>query len=151
MRVFFDTNVLASAFATRGFCAEVFDLALERHEVVVGQPVLVELERVLADRFGVDSGRVGRVLRFLRGFPVVSVPPLDGTAVLPDLTDPDDVPVLASALAARANVLVTGDRALQVEAAGVQALSPRQYWELLRAEETGQADRVHEPVSPYGR
>jgi len=151
VKVFFDTNVLASAFATRGFCAEVFDLALERHEVVVGEPVLTELERVLAERFGVDAGRVDRVLRFLRRFPVAPAPRPDGTAVSPDLSDPDDVPVLASALTAGADVLVTGDRALLEEATGLQALSPREYWTLLRAEETGQADQIHEPVAPYGR
>jgi len=151
VKVFFDTNVLASAFATRGFCAEVFDLTLERHEVVVGEPVLAELERVLEERFGVDAGRVARVLRFLRRFPVVPAPRPPGTTVSPDLSDPDDVPVLASALTAGADVLVTGDRALREEATGLQVLSPRQYWTLLRAEESGQADQVHEPAAPYGR
>lgn len=150
MKVFFDTNVLASAFATRGFCAEVFDLTLERHEVVVGEPVLAELERVLGERFGVDPDRVARVLRFLRRFPVVPAQPPDGVAGSPDLSDPDDVPILASAVAAGADVLVTGDRVLREEATGLQALSPREYWTLLRSEESGQADQVHEPAAPYG-
>ena len=47
MRVFFDTNVLAAAFATRGLCADLFAHVLLEHELVVGEVVLRELRNKL--------------------------------------------------------------------------------------------------------
>jgi predicted nucleic acid-binding protein len=160
VRVFFDTNVLASALATRGFCAEVFELTLDRHDPVLGELVLAELERVLLGKLGVDASRVRRVLASLRRLPVTPAADLrrlPGAAALQPhldaLTDPDDVPVVASALAAGADVFVTGDGALREDAGDLpmQVLSPRQYWELLRFHDSPRADEVHEPATPYGR
>lgn len=45
MRIFLDTNVLAAALATRGLCAELFEVALQSHELLVSDSVLAELER----------------------------------------------------------------------------------------------------------
>jgi len=152
VRIFFDTNVLASALATRGFCHEVVDMALAEHDVVLGEPVLRELERVLAERFGVDRGRIDRALANLRRLPVQTNPgqlPGKLTTHLERISDPDDVPVVAAALAAEAELFVTGDRALREETAGLplQVVSPRQLWELLRFERSPRAEEVHEPVT----
>ena len=35
MKVFFDTNVLIAAFATRGLCADLFAHVLLEHELIV--------------------------------------------------------------------------------------------------------------------
>ena len=40
MRVFLDTNVLISAFATRGLGADVVNLVLAEHQLVLGESVL---------------------------------------------------------------------------------------------------------------
>jgi predicted nucleic acid-binding protein len=40
VRVFLDTNVLISAFATRGLCAELFRSVIAEHELVLGEVVL---------------------------------------------------------------------------------------------------------------
>ena len=47
MRVFLDTNVLVSAFATRGLSADLFELVLNQHELVTGSKVLEELGNAL--------------------------------------------------------------------------------------------------------
>jgi uncharacterized protein len=36
LRVYLDTNVLVSAFASRGLCAELFEVVLLEHNLVVG-------------------------------------------------------------------------------------------------------------------
>jgi predicted nucleic acid-binding protein len=46
VRVFLDTNVLVAAFATRSLCADVFRLDAVEHDLLIEEPVLVELERV---------------------------------------------------------------------------------------------------------
>ncbi len=47
MRVFLDTNVLVSAFATRGLSADVFRRALAEHMLLTGEVVLRDLRLVL--------------------------------------------------------------------------------------------------------
>jgi predicted nucleic acid-binding protein len=43
VKIFFDTNVLASGIATRGLCAELFEGIINDHETLTGEPVLREL------------------------------------------------------------------------------------------------------------
>jgi uncharacterized protein len=40
LRVFLDTNVLVSAFAARGLCADLFELVLLQHELILSRSVL---------------------------------------------------------------------------------------------------------------
>jgi len=47
MKVFADTNFLVSAFATRGLSVDVFQLVLAEHELMTGEFILTELQRVL--------------------------------------------------------------------------------------------------------
>jgi uncharacterized protein len=131
MKVFLDTNVLVSAFTTRGLSADVVRLILTEHELLTGEVNLTELDRVLHKRMGVPSPQVARVLQLLRDQTIVPRPKTS-----PDVTvrDPDDAWVLASALAGGADVLVTGDQDLLVlhGAVSLPVLSPRGFWELVR-------------------
>ncbi len=133
MRVFLDTNVLVSAFASRGLCADVLRHVLSEHSLVVGEIVLKELTDVLRRRLGVPVKIVTEIERYLREQEVVPVPrEMPGTAV----RDPDDLKVLASAVSARADVLVTGDHDLLDVApqAPIRILDPRGFWKLVRGE-----------------
>lgn len=131
MKVFLDTNVLVSAFTTRGLCADLFRSILAEHELVCGKPILDELERVLVERFHVPQPTVDDILALLQDHPVTAVP-----ATLPDvdIRDADDLRVLASALGSKADILVTGDQDLLVveQVGGLRIVSPRGFWELSR-------------------
>ena len=131
MRVFLDTNVLVAAFATRGLCADVLRDVLAEHELLVGEVVLTELERALKRRLRLPATAVEAILQFLREHEVVPKP--KEPASLP-VRDPADRWILASALAARADVLVTGDRDLLdlPASAPLRILDPRAFWELAR-------------------
>jgi predicted nucleic acid-binding protein len=48
VRVFLDTNVLVSAFASRGLCAEVLELVLLDHDLILGRNVVREFEKGVA-------------------------------------------------------------------------------------------------------
>ncbi len=131
MRVFLDTNVLVSAFATRGLCADVLRTVPTEHELIVSEQVLGELERVLQTRMGVPGATAQAVIAFLRRFIIAPAP-----ADLPRLPirDPDDRPILAAALGADVDVFVTGDRELlavedQVE---MTITDPCGFWNLLK-------------------
>jgi len=132
VRVFLDTNVLVAAFATRGLCADLLRFVLTEHEFVTGEVVLDELHRALARRIKLPPGVVEAILELLREQEVVPRP--RKLAEVP-LRDAADRWVLASAVAARADVLITGDRDLldAADAAPPPILDPRGFWTLVRS------------------
>ena len=65
MKVFLDTNVLASAAATRGLCADVLREAFASHELIISEQVLKELRRVLSARLVVDQDLVDDFIRLV--------------------------------------------------------------------------------------
>ncbi len=63
MKVFFDTNVLIAAFATRGLCADLFAHVLLEHDLVVGEVVLTELRTKLRTKFKVPKKTIDEIER----------------------------------------------------------------------------------------
>lgn len=132
MRVFFDTNVLVSAYATRGICADLFRFVLAEHELMTGEVNLEELRRVLGERFRVPVERIDLIERDLRAETIV---PRPGQPSSLPIADPDDRWVLASAESGGADLLVTGDHDLLsiADRASLPIVDPRGCWERLRS------------------
>jgi putative PIN family toxin of toxin-antitoxin system len=130
VRVFLDTNVLVAAFATRGLCADVMRVVLAEHQLIVGEVVLSELRKALGRRIRLPAATLEDILALLREQEVVPKP--RQPSELP-IRDPDDRWILASAIAGRADVLVTGDRDLLdiVDKAPLPVLDPRAFWDRL--------------------
>ena len=131
MRVFLDTNVLIAAFAARGLCADVFRLAATDHTLLIGAPVLVEVRRILETKLRMPSPARNEVLQVLRRFAQL---PHAAAPIDLGINDPDDEWVVACAVAASAEVFVTGDKAL-LSVKRVQDMpivSPRDFWTQLR-------------------
>jgi putative PIN family toxin of toxin-antitoxin system len=128
VRVFLDTNVLASALATRGLCADLFESVLAEHDLLTSTTVLVELERILATKFRLPADLVRGYVELID---VAAERITDAVEIPGPVPDPDDVPILAAALAGQAGCFVTGDKALLElgEVGGLPILSPRQFWE----------------------
>lgn len=128
MKVFLDTNVIASAVATRGLCADVLRTVIEFHDMVVSEPLVGELRRILKDKFGASAEAIGEVVDLLhRGTLHAEALPLADIA----LKDPADVAIVSSALNGGADVLVTGDKdVLALKRVGsLEILTPRQFWD----------------------
>ena len=131
MRVFLDTNVLVSAFASRGLCADVVRHILAEHELLTGEVNIVEFRRVLRDRIKVSSPVIAAIERLLRD--QVIVPKPEKPNPLP-IRDADDKWVLASAVAGDADVLVTGDADLleMASRSPLPIVNPRGFWDMIR-------------------
>lgn len=134
MRVFSDTNVLASALGTRGLCADVLRLILTEHELLTGEVVIEELRAVLRRKFAVPAQAVDEIESLLRGYHVEPRP-----RELPNLklADHNDLVAVGSALKARAEILITGDGEildLAEKPAGLRISSPRDFWDMLSKE-----------------
>jgi len=129
VRIFLDTNVLASALTTRGLCAELFEVVLQSHDLLISEAVFRELQRILPEKLGQTEAITNGFIALLRteGQVITAEHPL------PKLPDPDDEAILAAALAGNANVFVTGDKALlNLESVdGLPIITPRGLWESL--------------------
>lgn len=132
MNVFLDTNVLVSAFATRGLCADVLRLVLARHDLTISRQVVTEFRRVLKWKFHVPDSLTAEYVNFFQDAFIVPTPRPPHTH---PVRDTDDAAILAAALRASCDVLVTGDPDLLDIATtvdGLRILSPRAFWELHR-------------------
>jgi uncharacterized protein len=132
LKVFLDTNVLVAAFATRGLCADVLRTVLSEHELILGEVVLSEFRRVLSGKLKVPQDRIASAEAVFEGIQVVPKPKKVSAL---EIRDDADRWILASAEAAGADVLVTGDDDLLSVAAESTLLivSPRAFWEMLRS------------------
>lgn len=127
MKVVFDTNVLVSALALPdGRADEAIRRIVEGEDsLALSKPVLEELLSVLARKFDHDREALARVAVFLfemAGF----VEPTESLTVLAD--EPDNR-ILECALAAGAQLVVTGDRAMlaQGDYEGIRIVSLSTY------------------------
>ena len=136
MRVFLDTNVLVSAFASRGICADLLRHILVEHELITGEVVLTELKRTLLKRINVPPKVVADIEHLLRDHQVVAKPRRHLDL---GLRDADDEWIVASAVAGKADALVTGDRDIleTIIHLPIQVYSPRQFWEQGHKERLG--------------
>jgi putative PIN family toxin of toxin-antitoxin system len=133
MKVFLDTNVVASALATRGLCSDVLREVLESHDMVISRLLLKELERVLMCKFRMPKVLVGEVLSWLSAD--AEMAPKGRVSDLPPVKDRAGREMLAGALGAGCDAFVTGDKELLdlKHARGMPIVSPRGFWETVRS------------------
>lgn len=132
MKIFADTNVLVSAFTARGLCADLLEIILADHQLITGEIVLNEFNRVLIEKLNVPRDKVDKTLLFLRKYHIELIPDKPSDI---KVRDEDDRWVLESALRAEADILVTGDKDLLVlskEISQIKIISPRGFWDLLK-------------------
>lgn len=132
MKVFADTNFLIRAFATRGLSADVLQVILSEHELLTGEFVLTEFKRVLRVKMKVPEKFIQDAESLLRHYHIEAVPEVPSTYTI---RDADDQWVLESAIRAKADVLITGDKDLleiteQVNELNI--LTPRAFWKLIQ-------------------
>jgi len=129
VRVVFDTNVLYSALAAKGFCEEVVDEAVAECDIVWSDPLKQELESLLTRLYEIGPATRVALEAYVDLCEFVEPEPLDKRVC----RDKDDDVVLATALAGKADVIVTGDEDLLVlkKFRGIEILSPRKFLERL--------------------
>jgi len=129
VRVVFDTNVLYSAFAAKGFCEEVLDEAAGDCVTIWSNPLKQELELLLARRHKIGPATEAALAAYADLCEFVEPLPLPARVC----RDKDDDIVLATAVAGKANVIVTGDDDLLAlkKFRDIRILSPRQFLEFL--------------------
>jgi len=129
VKIFLDTNVLAAALATRGLCAELFEVVLQSHELLISNSIIKELERILPEKWGQSESVTNGFIALLDEEAIL----VSENRLSPLLPDPDDEPHIAAALSAKSDVFVTGNKMLSnlQSIEGMPIISPRGLWEML--------------------
>jgi putative PIN family toxin of toxin-antitoxin system len=127
VRVLLDTNVLIAAFITHGACHELFEHVARNHRLISSKYILGELNEHLLHKFKFskrDALEVSRLIRekaeLVPPEPILPPPPID----------PDDLPILGTAVAGGCDCLVTGDKELQElqVVKDIPIFSPARFW-----------------------
>lgn len=131
MRVVLDTNVIIAAFATRGLCAEIFEVCLAENVVIISEHILTEVQKKLVEKIHLPKDTVQNIAKYLWDTAELFEPEKVDKSVC---RDKDDIKVIGTALSGNAEFIITGDDDLLIlkEYKGVKMITPRQYWDFLR-------------------
>jgi putative PIN family toxin of toxin-antitoxin system len=135
MRVILDTNVILAAFAGRGLAHALFELCLEKHEIIISEHILSEVQRNLQKKMKMPKDKVLMITEYLREFCTFSNHKrLDKKAC----RDIDDVKILGLSEVAKPDYIITGDKDLLVlkKFHSVPIITPREFWEISKSKRT---------------
>jgi uncharacterized protein len=128
MIVVFDTNVLLAAIITEGMCSKLLHRARAGEFSLVSCPfIMKELRTILSKKFGLSTDEI-----IAAKDPIVEA---IGEIIKPSqkiiniCRDPDDDNIIACAVEAKADYLVTGDKDLLVLKShqGIKIVTPRDF------------------------
>ncbi len=127
MIIVFDTNVILAGFLTHGASAEVIEHCVANHEVYISPFILDEVEDKPRNKFRFPPPKVADLLRYLRDQLEVIEP---AELASPACSDPDDDMILATAVAARADCIVSGDNDLldMKQYQQIPIIKPAEFW-----------------------
>lgn len=107
MIVVFDTNVFISAIITEGLCSRLLKRArLKEFSLVICRSIFDEIRGVLKEKFNASKDEILLALDVINESISNMVDPIP---IQPICKDKDDNRIIACALSAKADYLVTGD------------------------------------------
>jgi putative PIN family toxin of toxin-antitoxin system len=129
MKVFFDTNVLVAAYATHGACNELLNHCVARHMMYTSDFVLNELTDKLLHRIKLSADETRLIIQFLRRSCFIA----EETPIVETICrDRDDDHILAAALCAKVNCIITGDKDLLIlkKVNDIIIIKPADFWKV---------------------
>lgn len=131
MKIVLDTNVIISAYTSRGLCADVMEICLTEHELVLSEHILFEVKLVLSKKIKLPEVLVNEIALFLENEAEIINPVTIEKSVC---RDKSDLPVIGTAVAGKATLVVSGDNDLLElkKYKQIYFFSPREFWKHLR-------------------
>jgi putative PIN family toxin of toxin-antitoxin system len=128
VRAVLDSSVLVAAYISRaGVCADLLEDILMDHEWVISHFILDELVRKLKEKFSFPDSEIAEIRESIVG----AAETVEPSEVHPEsCRDPNDLPVLGTAVAGRADVLITVDKDLLdlKTHCGTPIIRPGEFW-----------------------
>jgi putative PIN family toxin of toxin-antitoxin system len=131
MRVVLDTTVIVAAFAARGLCAEVFEVCVSGHSIVLSEHILSETQDKLIKKVKLPQKAALAIIDYLRGIAEIVTPVRLDKSIC---REKDDVIIIGTAISGLANFIITGDEDLLILKTykDVKIVMPRQFWSSIR-------------------
>ena len=109
MKIMLDTNILISMIIFPGqMFLQMLDVITKQHKLVLSSYVLDELSNVVTRKFPKRENALNKFLAAIPYEKFVTPPDMDLSVF--EIRDAKDYPVLYSAIAAKVDVLITGDK-----------------------------------------
>ena len=129
MKLVLDSSVLiAAAISRAGVCAELLEDVLTHHELVISDFIVDEVADKLREKFKSPQGEIGQIRRFLKQTATTVEP----TEIQHDVCrDPEDLPILGTAVAGVVDLLITVDKDLLILGTfqGIDIIKPGRFWQ----------------------
>jgi uncharacterized protein len=131
MKIVLDSNVIVAAYAGRGLCSSLFELCLDRYEIIISDYILSEVYRALHEKIKIPKDKTSMIIDYLKEVCVVSKYEKLSGKVCRDRNDDD---IIALALSNDVRYIITGDKDLldMAKFKSVKMLSPRDFWGIAR-------------------
>jgi len=113
VKVVVDTNVIIAGLVAEGICRDIVKRRLPACKLFTSQWLLDELAQKMRDKFGLDPAELPLIKIYEETATVVKTK----TLPQPIYRDEDDDEVLAIALAAKAEIILSGDKDLNLKKA----------------------------------
>jgi putative PIN family toxin of toxin-antitoxin system len=133
MRVVLDTNVVIAAFASRGLCAEIFEVCLLEHTIITSEHILSEIQEKLSKKIHIQKNIAHNIIAYLKDIAEIVEPALVDESIC---REKDDNMVIGAAVSGNARFIITGDNDLLCLKSykDIEIISPREFWHFLRHE-----------------
>ncbi len=132
MRIVLDSNIIVAAYAARGLCNSLFELCLDRYDIIVSNYILDEVYKALLKKIKLPEDNVKIIIKYLKEFCIVAnYKKIDDTIC----RDKKDNNIIALAVSNNAEYLITGDDDLLVlkKYNEIKILSPRDFWAFVKS------------------
>ncbi len=131
MKIVLDSNIIIAAFSSRGLCASLFELCLDRYTIVISDFILSEVSRILHDKFKMPFKNVNAIVDYLKEFCILA-----SSDKLPKRVcrHPFDDEILALATSNQVDCVITGDKDLLdlKKYRSIRIVSPREFWTIAK-------------------
>ena len=129
IKVVLDANVIIAAFAARGLSNSVFELCLDKFEVIISEYIIKEISRKLIHKIKIPEERVNEIIDFLKDSCTIFNYESLKERICRDKKDDE---ILALAKGSSSKYIVTGDKDLLVlnNFDNIKIINPRQLWEI---------------------
>jgi putative PIN family toxin of toxin-antitoxin system len=108
MRILIDTNIIVSAILfPNSVVAQVWNYIIENHHIIICKHSIKELKTVFQRKF---PDNIDTLQYFLEHFACEITDAEQTTIDIPPIRDKTDLPILIAAIAASADILLTGDK-----------------------------------------
>lgn len=129
MKIIIDTNIIIAAFSSQGLCSLLFELSLDKYEIIISNHILNELEKNFRTKIKLSSKRITEIIDYLKSHCLLCDYQRYNISVC---RDKDDDEILALGKFNNVKYIITGDKDLLIlkEHENIKIITPRKLWEL---------------------